>query len=109
MKSPYRCVVDAQGIYRTFILPGSYEPSPGEQLLDAPAPTLRMFAGCAGFLRPRWDGGKWVETASREEITAWEQAHPNPDELHPKPLDRLDVIEAQVSYTAMMTGTEIGG
>lgn len=109
MNSPYRCVVNNHGEYQNFVILGSYAPAPDEQLLDVSAPTLRMFAGCTGFIRPSWDGGKWVETASQEEITVWEQAHPNPDELHPKPLDRLDVIEAQVSYTAMMTGTEIGG
>lgn len=109
MESLYRCVVDAQGTYQTFILLGTYEPSPGEQLLDVPAPELRMFAHGPGMLRPRWDGSQWVELATQEEIAAWDQSHPSPGELDPAPLDRLDIIEAQVSYTAMMTGTEIGG
>lgn len=49
-------------------------------------------------LKPVWDGEKWVETATVEEL---EKVYP-PFE---KEISQLDIIEAQVTYTAMMTDT----
>ena len=49
-------------------------------------------------LKPMWDGEKWVETATEEELNA---AYP-PFVAEPS---QLDLIEAQTTYTAMMTDT----
>ena len=48
-----------------------------------------------------------VELAKAE---AWNGVYTVEDRPQPpKPLSRLDIIEAQISYTAMMTDTEMGG
>ena len=85
------CVVDADGVYKTFVLVlmeqgenpenvQGYTLAEGERLLDAPPPGIKMQAGGAGFVKPRWDedAAAWVEGATAEELAAWEAAHPAP-------------------------------
>ena len=86
------CVVDADGVYKTFVLVlmeqgenpekvQGYTLAEGERLLDAPPPGIKMQAGGAGFVKPRWDedAAAWVEGATAEELAAWEAAHPAPE------------------------------
>ena len=90
MDYKHSCVIDANFIYKTFVLvilaeseekPQYYELQEGEQLIDTAPPVVRPHAGAAGFVRPRWDAdtSTWVEAATGEEITAWEGEHPAPN------------------------------
>ena len=85
------CVVDADGVYKTFVLVlmeqgenpenvQGYTLTEGERLLDAPPPGIKIQAGGVGFVKPRWDedAAAWVEGATAEELAAWEAAHPAP-------------------------------
>ena len=102
MKEKHCCVIDAAKKYTTFVLvqtverpqkDGStveaaeilhYKLKDGETLIDAMPPVQRQHAGQTGFLAPVWDGEAWSETATADEIAAWEQAHPAP-EIKPAP------------------------
>ena len=57
----------------------NYTLKDGEQLVDAPPPVMRQHAGSTGFIAPIWGGSDWQETATADEIAAWEQAHPAPE------------------------------
>ena len=85
------CVVDADGVYKTFVLVlmeqgenpenvQGYTLTEGERLLDAPPPGIKIQAGGVGFVKPRWDedAAAWVEGATAEELAAWEAEHPAP-------------------------------
>ena len=65
----------------------------GEQLVDAQPPVMRQHAGSTGFISPIWDGSDWQETATADEIAAWEQAHPAP-EVVPAPKSNAE-LEAE--------------
>ena len=111
MAEKYCCVIDAMGRYVTFvlILDGDiqfYTLQDGECLIDAEPPTHRQYAGADGFVDPIWnvDASAWVEGATDQEIAEWEANHPAPSISDSKPT-KLDRIEAQATYTAMMTDT----
>ena len=86
------CVVDADGLYKIFVTVQTeqgadgepketvlgYKLAVGERLLDAPPPGIKIQAGGAGFIKPRWNAAAWVEGATAEELAAWEAAHPAP-------------------------------
>lgn len=107
MEYKHSCVIDAQGLYKTLVLAlfeeqeegpqeeriQYYELLPGEQLVDTIPPTMRPYAGAAGFVSPRWDAdaSSWVEGATVEEITVWEAEHPAPVQPEPAPTD-TDVL-----------------
>ena len=90
------CVVDIDDAYVTFVLVlleqneegetvenvQSYKLKDGERLIDAKPPTMRPYAGAAGYIYPRWDDdtGGWIECATEEEIADWEAEHPAPEE-----------------------------
>ncbi len=79
MNYKYSCVVDANNLYKTFVLvylePGEngetretvsgYELAEGERLLEVSPP--------ANLAKPRWNGEAWEETATAEEIEKWKQ------------------------------------
>lgn len=116
MNYKYCCVIDVNGKYVEFVLVhlsrdtqivDSYTLKEGEALVDSNPPKMRMCAGAEGFISPVWDGESWVESATADEIAAWEDEHPAPEpETEPEAEPtQLDIIEAQVTYTAMMTDT----
>lgn len=86
------CVIDAQNAYKMFVLvlleqDGTgmqkeviqyYTLSEGERLIDAAPPVIRPYAGADGFIKPVWEGSEWMESATNEEIAAWEAEHPAP-------------------------------
>ena len=39
---------------------------------------IRPYAGADGFIKPVWEGSEWMESATNEEIAAWEAEHPAP-------------------------------
>ena len=91
MNYKHCCVIDAEGVYKEFVLVlmeqggktenvQGYTLAEGERLLDASPPGIKMQAGGAGFVKPRWDedAAAWVEGATAEELAAWEAAHPAP-------------------------------
>ena len=100
MEYKHSCVVDADGVYQTFVLVlleqneegettenvQGYKLAEGEQLIDTALPAMRQHAGTAGFISPKWDGGTsaWIEGATAEEVTAWEAEHPDPVPLEDK-------------------------
>lgn len=102
------CVIDANGIYQEFVLvllPADgnqqivgYALKSGEMLLDVNKPV--------GIVKAHWTGAAWEEGATAEEITAWEAEHPAPEVPPPS---QLDSVEAQSTYTAMMTNTLLEG
>lgn len=113
MKERHCCVIDAAKKYTTFVLvqtverpqkDGStaegeeilhYKLKDGETLIDAMPPVQRQHAGQTGFLAPVWDAdaGEWSETATADEIEAWEQEHPAP-EVKPTPMSNAE-LEAE--------------
>ncbi|MBM6888558.1 hypothetical protein H6B69_22635, partial [Pseudoflavonifractor phocaeensis] len=81
-----------------------YEMLEGEMLVDTVPPTMRPYAGAAGFIRPKWDAAAsaWVEGATEEEVAAWEAEHPAPElpESVPTAEERLTALEG--AMLAMM-------
>ena len=109
VKSERHCsVIDAKGEFVTFVLVQmhdqtnergetesvqeikSYSLKDGEQLVDASPPSMRQHAGSTGFISPIWDGSQWAETATADEIEAWEQEHPAP-EVPPAPMSNAEL------------------
>lgn len=92
------CVVDAGGAYVEFVevtvtydeewetlgalfTPYCYVLKDGETLVDSNRPPhMRTHAGGDGLITPVWDldGKVWLESATAEEIAAWELEHPDP-------------------------------
>ena len=97
MNYKHSCVVDANGVYQTFVLVllgqdgdgaqtetvQGYTLAEGERLIDALPPIIKAHAGSPGFVCPCWDedAETWVEGASAEELAAWEAEHPDPVSL----------------------------
>ena len=102
MTYKHYCVTDAQNRYKTLVLvinePDEtgeiqervqyYTLLEGERLIDAAPPAIRPYAGADGFIKPVWKGSKWMESATNEEITAWEAEHPAPPSPTPSREDR---------------------
>ena len=100
MEYKHSCVVDADGVYQTFVLVlleqneegettenvQGYKLTEGEQLIDTAPPSMRQHAGTTGFISPKWATGTsaWIEAATAEEIAAWEAEHPDPVPLENK-------------------------
>ena len=76
MDYKHACVIDAQNLYKTFVLVlvmendegqeeqiQHYELMDGEQLVDTSPPTMRPYAGAVGFIRPKWDAAASAWTA----------------------------------------------
>lgn len=120
------CVVYASGKYKTMVLVKTllnpetqtkedsiqnYTMLEGELLVDAYPPTLKRYDGDVGFIDPVWDSNTsaWVEGATEEETAAWEKLHPERPSSEPTEPTQLDRIEAQTTYTAMMTDTLLEG
>lgn len=114
------CVVDADGQYVEFVEvtvtyddkyetegalfePYCYALKDGESLVESPKPpTIRPHAGADGFIAPVWEAGSavWEESATAEEIAAWETEHPVP-EL--EPMDELTMTQLAVAELAQAT------
>ena len=104
-------VIDAEGRHVTYVLVKirdkpledggterveevqNYTLKDGEQLVDASPPVMRQHAGSTGFISPVWDGSDWPETATADEIAAWEKEHPAP-EVVPSPMSNAE-LEAE--------------
>ena len=115
MTEEYRCVIDAGGRYVTYvlILDGNiqyYNLKEGESLIDAKPPVIRTITARDGYLVPVWcrDTSTWTDGATSGEIDAWEALHPALPQTEVTPT-QLDRVEAQVTYTAMMTDTLLEG
>ena len=121
------CVVDAENAYKTIVrvqtgqgVDGEptetvlgYKLAVGERLLDAPPPGIKMHAGGAGFIKPRWDedAAAWVEGATAEQIAAWENEHPDPVPLDDKRAAKTAAMSAacNAAITAGMDVTTTQG
>ena len=109
MKTEKHCsVIDAEGRHVTYVLVKTrdkpledggteqveevqnYTLKVGEQLVDASPPVMRQHAGSTGFISPIWGGSDWQETATADEIAAWEQEHPAP-EVKPSPKSNAEL------------------
>ena len=124
MKTEKHCsVIDAVGRHVTYVLVKirdkpledggteqveevqNYTLKDGEQLVDASPPVMRQHAGSTGFISPIWGGSDWQETATADEIAAWEQEHPAP-EIKPAPKTNAELesenakLKQQVSALA---------
>ena len=124
MKTEKHCsVIDAVGRHVTYVLVKirdkpledggteqveeiqNYTLKDGEQLVDAQPPVMRQHAGSTGFISPIWGGSDWQETATADEIAAWEQEHPAP-EVKPSPKSNAELesenakLKQQVSALA---------
>lgn len=112
MKTEKHCsVIDAKGEFVTFVLVQthdqtnergetesvqgikSYSLKDGELLVDAQPPVMRTHAGSVGYIAPVWGGSDWRETATADEIAAWEKEHPAP-EIKPSPKSNAE-LEAE--------------
>ena len=115
MTDKFGCVVDAVGRYATYVyvLDGkiqNYSLKEGEKLVYAKPPVKKRYAGDSGFVDPAWNTNTsvWVEGATEEEIVEWDAQHPAPKISDSEPT-QLDRVEAQATYTAMMTDTLLEG
>lgn len=116
MNYKHACVIDSAGFYKTLVLVisekdesgkvqqkiQSYTLKEGESVLDASLPVWKPYVGADGHIKPRWDGKQWVEGASSDEISAWEQQHPAPkpapptiDEVNTQAIAELSLVQAQ--------------
>ena len=122
-KEKHCSVIDAEGRHVTYVLVKirdkpledgtteqveeiqNYTLKDGEQLVDAQPPVMRQHAGSTGFISPVWGGSDWQETATADEIAAWEQEHPAP-EVKPSPKSNAELesenakLKQQVSALA---------
>ncbi len=118
MNYKHCCVLNANQEYVTLVLvqselaPETGEPQEtvlhytlqdGETLVEATVPAMRLYAGAGGFIRPRWDGEKWVEAASEEEIAAWEADHPDSDAKTLEELRTAKLAELSAACNAAIT------
>lgn len=87
------CVIDSRKRFVTLVLVHDingaqeiqgYTLKLGEALVDTNFPTMRPCAGAEGFINPTWDGFAWVESATADEISAWEKLHPAEDVPEPE-------------------------
>lgn len=117
MDYKHSCVIDAQNLYKTFVLvllveseEGQQEEKiqyytlqDGEQLVDTAPPVMRPYAGATGLISPKWDAGTsaWVEAASEEEIAAWEAEHPAPEVPEPEPEPAPEPSGDYVTYAEL--------
>ena len=81
-----------------------YTLKPGEQLIKVACPV-------SSYCRPRWTGETWVETATPEELAAWEaERNPPRPEPTPDPTDTIAALQQQVAdlqaQMAALTGGE---
>ena len=122
MKYKHSCVVDADGVYQTFVLVlleqdeegettekvQGYTLAAGEQLIDTAPPAMRQHAGAAGFITPKWDSGTsaWTEGATAEQVAAWEAEHPDPVPLEDKRAAKLAELSAACN-AAIDAGTTV--
>lgn len=117
----HRCVVGTDGNYVDYVQvalvdydgeireePRYYTPGDGERLVDTVPPVKRPYAGAAGFIAPRWDddAGAWKETATAEEIAAWEAEHPAPVEERNELLERIAALEEELAATKILLGVD---
>ena len=109
MDYKYSCVVDANNLYKTFVLIyletdedgeiretiSGYELAEGERLLEVSPPS--------NLVKPRWNGEAWEEGATPEEIEAWEQENPPLDfpDFGPTQDQRIAALEQQVTDAQM--------
>ena len=122
MAYKHSCVVDTNAIYKTLVLVllveneehqqedqiQHYEMLEGEMLVDAVPPTMRPYAGAAGFIRPKWDADTsvWTEAANEEEIAAWEAERPA-TELSERELTAEERLTALEGAMLSMMGVNI--
>ena len=127
MNYKHSCVVDANGVYQTFVLVllgqdgdgaqtetvQGYTLAEGERLIDALPPIIKAHAGSPGFVCPCWDedAETWVEGASAEELAAWEAEHPDPVPLEDKRAAKTAAMSAacNAAITAGMDVTTTQG
>lgn len=127
MEYKHSCVVDADGVYQTFVLVlleqneegettenvQGYKLAEGEQLIDTALPAMRQHAGTSGFIKPKWDAESngWVEGATAEQIAAWEDEHPDPVSLEDKRAAKTAAMSAacNAAITAGMDVTTTQG
>ena len=69
------CVVDSDGAFLYTADLETYVLQDGESFVHAYPPALRMYAGFPGFVKPTWNGSKWVEGADFLGIIEWEMTH----------------------------------
>lgn len=111
MSHRHCCVIDAEGLYKTLVLvitkPNMegheqefiehYRLADGETIIDARAPG-------GNLCKPRWNGKAWEESATPEEIEAWqlekdENAPPLP--AGPTLPERVGSLEDQMTDTQL--------
>ena len=58
-------------------------------------------AGADGFIKPAWNSPAWIESATSEEIEAWEAEHPAPSPAPPSESERIASLETQMTDAQM--------
>lgn len=110
MNAKHCCVVDADGKYVTLVLVlvndgvetvQYYTLKEGEFLVETCPPSEKPYAGMDGFIKPRWNGTEWVETATEDEISVWEAEHPAMPQPEPTEQEQL---RADVDFLLAMGG-----
>ena len=113
MEINHGCVVDDAGKYVTFVLVvdekiKNYSLSANESLISAPPPTIKQYAGGAGFVAPVWDGNtaSWVEGATAGEISEWEELHRDSRPIDIVRTDKLAELSASCN-AAITAGMDV--
>ena len=106
MTTKFYCVLDTQQNYKTYVLAlvkdgveeiQYYTLREGESLLETDPPAQ-------SFLKPRWNGEGWEESASQEEIQQWQDQNPPPAPAGPSLEDRVSDLEE--AFAAAQYGGE---
>ena len=113
------CVVGKVGDYITFVLVKllqnretedivesvyNFELSDGQYLIEANPPAKKVHAESNGFIVPIWNGSKWIEGGTDEEIAKFNSEFPAPESPTPTKDEQL---RADIDYIAAMTGVEL--
>ena len=107
----YRCVIDAESFYKTYVLfdgvrPLYYDLKDWETLIDTPAPVVKINQKSEGFVKPKWDGSRWVEGATAEEIAGWENLHQEQRTLDDVRYGKLEELSADCN-AAITAGMDV--
>ena len=121
MDYKHSCVIDAQNLYKTFVLVlfveneehqqeeqvQYYELLEGESLVDTAPPVMRSYTGADGFVAPKWDkaASAWVGAARAGEIAAREAENQAPERPQPDPDLTTQYAAAMRAFAS--TSTEI--
>ena len=105
------CIVNETGQYIDYALMDEngdiqyYELKTGERIVETDPPLFKGNAGTIGFVSPLWDGSQWIESATEEEITEFDNNNPAPPETTDYE-SRITQLEEELAAAKILLGVE---